>query len=100
MNVRVIQPDSIHVNTTAFACSQATRMGDLMFLAGQVPHDVDSNLIGKGDVGAQTEQVFRNINDITGSHGFGFGSSWQSHRVYNQARIPPDHSPGSDMYLQ
>jgi len=70
MSVQVIQPDTVH-DTTAFAYSQATRMGDLIFLAGQVPYDVDGNLVGKGDVGAQTEQVFRNIKDILEAAGSG-----------------------------
>ncbi len=70
MNVQVIQPDTVH-DSTEFAYSQATRMGDLIFLAGQVPYDVNGNLVGKGDVGAQTEQVFRNIKDILEAAGSG-----------------------------
>jgi enamine deaminase RidA (YjgF/YER057c/UK114 family) len=70
MSVQVIQPNTVH-DTTAFAYSQATRMGDLIFLAGQVPYDVDGNLVGKDDVGAQTEQVFQNVKDILEAAGSG-----------------------------
>ena len=70
MRVQVIQPNTVH-DTTAFAYSQATRMGDLIFLAGQVPYDVNGNLVGKGDVGAQTEQVFQNIKNILEAAGSG-----------------------------
>lgn len=70
MSVDVIQPDSVH-DTRAFSYSHATRMGDLIFLAGQVAVDRDGNLVGKGDVRAQTEQVFANVQAILEAAGSG-----------------------------
>ncbi len=49
----------------------ATRMGDLVFVAGEVPHDRDGNLVGKGDVRAQTGQVFRNLEAVLEAAGSG-----------------------------
>ncbi len=34
--------------------------GKLVLIAGQVPHDVNDQLVGAGDFAAQVEQVFRN----------------------------------------
>ncbi len=35
--------------------------GRIIFIAGQTALDADGNLAGKGDFGAQAEQVFRNL---------------------------------------
>ena len=45
------------------AYSQAIRIapGELLFIAGQVAVDLDSNPVGIGDVPAQTRQVFENL---------------------------------------
>ena len=39
-------------------------MGDRVFVAGQVAIDPNGKLIGKDDIRAQTEQVFRNIEAV------------------------------------
>jgi 2-iminobutanoate/2-iminopropanoate deaminase len=36
----------------------------MVILSGQVPFDRDGNLVGRGDPGKQTEQVFSNIKNI------------------------------------
>ena len=70
MSFQVIQPDTVH-DTTAFAYSHAVRMGDLIFVAGEVPRDRNGDLVGKGDVRAQTEQVFENLKAVLESAGSG-----------------------------
>ena len=70
MSFQVIQPDSVH-DTTAFAYSHAVRMGDLIFVAGEVPRDRNGDLVGKGDVRVQTEQVFENLKAVLESAGSG-----------------------------
>ncbi|MDP6454104.1 MAG: RidA family protein [SAR202 cluster bacterium] len=41
--------------------SPATRVGNIVFSSGQVAADADGNVVGEGDAGAQSEQVFKNI---------------------------------------
>ena len=60
MALQVIQPRNVH-DTSAFAYSHAVRMGDLIFVAGQVAIDPQGNLVGQGDIREQAEQVFRNL---------------------------------------
>ncbi|HZW90243.1 MAG TPA: RidA family protein [Myxococcaceae bacterium] len=43
--------------------------GRILYVAGQVARDADGNLVGKGDMRAQSEQVFRNIQTALGSRG-------------------------------
>lgn len=44
--------------------SQAIRLGDLVFTAGQIPLDPGSMEIVAGDVQAQTERVLDNLKEI------------------------------------
>jgi reactive intermediate/imine deaminase len=41
--------------------SAAARAGNLVWTAGQLAYDEHGNLVGEGDVGAQTEQTLRNV---------------------------------------
>lgn len=44
--------------------------GALLFLSGQVPVDAAAgNLVGEGDIGRQTEQVFANMRAALEAHG-------------------------------
>jgi enamine deaminase RidA (YjgF/YER057c/UK114 family) len=43
--------------------------GRLLFVAGQIARDANGNLVGKGDMRAQSEQVFHNIQIALESRG-------------------------------
>ena len=51
--------------------SQAVRVGDLLFTAGQIPLRPDGTLAG-GDIQAQTRQVMENLKAILDSAGTSF----------------------------
>ncbi len=70
MPFEVINPDSVH-SVSKLAYSHAVRMGGLIFVAGQVAIDKNGNLVGDGDARAQTEQIFRNIEDVLKDAGSG-----------------------------
>ncbi len=70
MGLEVIQPDSVH-DTKKFSYSQAVTLGNLVFVAGQVPLGADGELVGKDDVQAQTEQVFKNLEAVLNAAGSG-----------------------------
>jgi reactive intermediate/imine deaminase len=53
----------------SFGFSQAVRAGGLIFLAGQTPTDENAQLIGEGDIRAQTRQVFENIKTVLANAG-------------------------------
>jgi enamine deaminase RidA (YjgF/YER057c/UK114 family) len=44
--------------------SDANATEDLIFVSGQLPLDAENNLVGKGDIVAQAEQVFANITRV------------------------------------
>ena len=52
--------------------SPALRMGPLLFVSGTVAVDRDGQLVGPGDLAAQTRQVFLNIERLLEAAGAGF----------------------------
>ena len=57
MNVRMSagQPSYSHAVTVSGS-------GRLVFIAGQLARDIDGNCVGKGDMRAQMEQTFQNLD--------------------------------------
>jgi 2-iminobutanoate/2-iminopropanoate deaminase len=52
--------------------SPAIRAGNLLFLSGQIPLDPATGSLVEGGIGAQTEQVMRNIAALLAAAGAGF----------------------------
>lgn len=52
--------------------SQAARIGGAVYLSGQVAQDPISGRLIEGDVAAQTEQIFRNLEAVLHAAGRGF----------------------------
>ena len=44
--------------------SQAVRRGNLILSSGQIPLDTEGEFVGKGDIQAQTHQVFKNLEAV------------------------------------
>ncbi|MBI3300806.1 MAG: RidA family protein [Deltaproteobacteria bacterium] len=44
--------------------AQARQIGDTIYVSGQVAYDAGGNLVGEGDMKAQTRQVFENITAV------------------------------------
>jgi 2-iminobutanoate/2-iminopropanoate deaminase len=69
-HLAVIKPTTVFVPPT-FSYSHAVRMGDFVFVSGQVAQNVKGELVGKDDIRAQTEQVFENLRLILEAAGSG-----------------------------
>lgn len=66
----IIQPEGVWDPRPRFA--QVTKMGNQVWIAGQTAVDETGNIVGKGDVEAQTRQIFRNIQKCLRAAGAGF----------------------------
>ena len=44
--------------------AQAVRIGNIVYTAGQVAWDKDGEIVGKGDLLAQSRQVFKNLAEV------------------------------------
>ena len=67
-------PEGVHPPVGRYSHLARVKAGELLFLAGQVAVDENGDLVGKGDVGAQTRQTFQNIGTILESAGATFGN--------------------------
>lgn len=54
--------------------SPALRVGNLLFISGQIPIDPATMELVEGDIARQTDQVMRNIASLLGAAGTGFSS--------------------------
>ena len=54
--------------------SQAVRIGDLLFLSGQIPLDPETGALVEGDIAAQTRRVFQNLGAILEAAGASFAN--------------------------
>jgi enamine deaminase RidA (YjgF/YER057c/UK114 family) len=52
--------------------SHAVRTGPIIWTAGLVAHDAEGRIVGRGDIGAQVEQVYHNLRAVLESCGLGF----------------------------
>lgn len=71
MPKQVIGPGDVHPPIGG-GYSHATRAGNTIYLAGQVALDRQGNLVGKGDIGAQAEQVYQNVVAVLKAAGVSF----------------------------
>lgn len=71
-NHAILHPDGVHQPPGKY--SHATRVdgGSLLVVAGQVALDLDGELVGEDDVGAQTRQLFCNMEAVLTSAGASF----------------------------
>jgi enamine deaminase RidA (YjgF/YER057c/UK114 family) len=72
MKIERHNPAGVHtptVYTHAVTVSDAR----LVFISGQIALDEDNQVVGKGDLRAQTTQAFGNLQTILGSLGADFG---------------------------
>jgi len=72
MSRKVIQPKSLNDPRPRYSQSILTEGGKMLFIAGQTASDKDGNVVGKGDIKAQTRQVFDNIKAVLEAAGGSF----------------------------
>lgn len=65
--------------------------GRQVHISGQVALDADGNLVGKGDLGAQTEQVLKNLKTALASAGADFSHVFKM--VTYVVDLSPDKLP-------
>jgi len=62
-------PSNVWTPFGAFSQSVIGGGGRTIYLKGQVALDQDGNIVGLGDMGAQVEQVLKNVSDILATIG-------------------------------
>ncbi|MGD8984219.1 MAG: RidA family protein [Desulfobacteraceae bacterium] len=58
---KVIAPKNLH---RPFGYAHAIQIDETLYISGQIPLDMDMNVVGKNDMAAQTEQVYGNLKKV------------------------------------
>jgi len=58
---KVIAPKNLH---RPFGYAHAIQIDKTLHISGQIPLDMDMNVVGKNDMAAQTEQVYGNLKKV------------------------------------
>lgn len=66
----IIQPEGLPDPRPRFA--QVVKIGNQIYVAGQTSVDANRNIVGKGDIEAQTRQVFQNLEKCLAAAGAAF----------------------------
>ena len=61
---KTIQPKTLNDPRPRYSQGITTRGGKIVFVAGQTASDRDGKVVGKGNIKAQTEQVFANLKAV------------------------------------
>jgi 2-iminobutanoate/2-iminopropanoate deaminase len=61
---RTIQPKTLNDPRPRYSQGILTEGGKLLFVAGQTASDQSGKVVGKGDIKAQTQQVFANLKAV------------------------------------
>jgi enamine deaminase RidA (YjgF/YER057c/UK114 family) len=61
------------IGTYSHAVRVETEDAVWVYISGQIAHDADGNLVGGGDLAAQTDQVFQNLVRVLDDNGASFG---------------------------
>lgn len=71
MTIERLNPDGMN-KPGGYTHVVRARGGTTIFVAGQTPLDADGNLVGEGDLEAQTRKVFENVRDALAAVGADF----------------------------
>lgn len=52
-----------------YGYSQAVKVGDTIYISGQVSHDDEGKIVGRGDMEAQMRQAYANIQEMLKKYG-------------------------------
>jgi 2-iminobutanoate/2-iminopropanoate deaminase len=72
MAIKIIQPKSLPDPRPRYSQGIQTTGGKLLFIAGQTAVDRAGNVVGKGDIEKQAEQVFENLTAVLNAAGGSF----------------------------
>jgi len=61
---KIIQPKTLDDPRPRYSQGILNQGGKLLFIAGQTAADKEGNVVGKGDIRAQTEQVYANLKAV------------------------------------
>ena len=97
-HVTFLSPKSIH-QPRGYSHAAKIGPGTVLFVAGQVALDVNGNLVGSGDVRAQSQQVFKNLQAVVEAAGGKFRDIVKLNVYIVDVSKLADHREVRDRYI-
>jgi reactive intermediate/imine deaminase len=72
MVIKYLQPEGLHKPIGEYSHGVCVTQGSFLFISGQVGVNSAGELVGKGDIRAQSKQAFENVRVILDSAGVTF----------------------------
>jgi enamine deaminase RidA (YjgF/YER057c/UK114 family) len=107
---KIIQPKNLNDPRPRYSHGIVAEGGRLLFIAGQTAVDKEGNVVGKGDIEAQTHQVYKNLTAVLEEAGASFNNLVMTttyildrkyREGYNKVRMQyyKQHSPTSTLVI-
>ncbi len=86
-NVQHLNPDTLNKNPAFTNVVVVTGSAKTIYIGGQDAVDASGNIVGKGDIQAQTEQIFKNLQAALAAAGAGLEHvvKWNIYVVQGQS---------------
>jgi reactive intermediate/imine deaminase len=99
MTARSLNPEGLPAPAGPYVHVTTSPPGELVFVAGQIALDADGNVVGAGDVEAQTRQVMENLGIALAAAGAGFGDVRKINSYVLDVGDYPKIAPIREAYL-
>lgn len=73
MKKEIIQTEKLSKPVGPYSLGVKAKGGNLLFISGQVPWDLQGNIVGRGDIVAQTDQALQNLQSVLEAGGASLG---------------------------
>jgi enamine deaminase RidA (YjgF/YER057c/UK114 family) len=93
-DVRIFNPEGLAKPAGTYSQIAQAKTQELVFIAGQVPVDVSGAVIGKGDIEAQSAQVYANIHTALRA----VGADWKNVVQFTNFLVRPQDAPAYRAY--
>lgn len=74
MSYEIVRPADVFPPVSQYSHAVRADTSRIVYLAGQIAVDEQGNIVGPGDCGAQTRQVFGNIERVLAAAGASWGT--------------------------
>lgn len=95
-----LNPDGLAAPLGPYVQVTAVTPGKLVFVAGQIATDADGNIVGEGDIEAQTVQVMENLQTALRAAGASFADVVKINNYVTDASSYPRVAPIRQRYMQ
>jgi enamine deaminase RidA (YjgF/YER057c/UK114 family) len=93
-DIRIFNPEGLAKPAGTYTHIAHAKTQEIVFIAGQVPVDASGAVVGKGDIEAQSAQVYANIHTALRA----VGADWKNVVQFTNFLVRPQDTPAFRAY--